>query len=212
MGIVERKLREKEQRIQEILSAARLLLISKGYWNTTMHDIAEKSELSRRTLYIYFKSKEEITFRVIKEAYELLFSEIQTASRNCSGTGIEKLENVRDAYLNFYKNHFNQLIFTLYFDYKMNSKDLENDDVKKCFEIVHNIIDELILIIQKGKKDKTMQALPDERITALTAVTMIQSTMQKLAVRSNWVEEKFKLSGEEVIKEMFSILISFIRV
>ncbi len=212
MGIVERKLREKEQRIQEILSAARLLLISKGYWNTTMHDIAEESELSRRTLYIYFKSKEEITFRVMKEAYELLYSEIQTAARNCSRSGIDKLESVRDAYLGFYKNHFNQLIFTLYFDYKMNSRDLENDDAKACFQIVQNIIDELILIIRQGTADKTMRELPDIRMTALTAVTMIQATMQKLAVRCNWVEEQFKLSGEDVIQEMFNILLAFIRV
>ena len=83
MGIMERKLREKEQRIQEILNAARILFINKGYSSTTMLDIAQESELSRRTIYLYFKSKEEISYHVMNDAYALLLSRLQDYGGRC---------------------------------------------------------------------------------------------------------------------------------
>ena len=60
MGIQERKKREKERRRQQILSAAKLLFANRGFHHTTMEDIAKEAELSPGTLYLYFKSKDEL--------------------------------------------------------------------------------------------------------------------------------------------------------
>lgn len=65
MGILERKEREKEKRIKDIVSAAEDVFFSKGYENASMDEIAAKAELSKGTLYIYFKSKEELFFAFI---------------------------------------------------------------------------------------------------------------------------------------------------
>ena len=58
MGITERKEREKLQRREDILNAAERVFFSKGHKNSTMDDVAEEAELSKGTLYLYFKSKE----------------------------------------------------------------------------------------------------------------------------------------------------------
>lgn len=60
MGIQERKKREKERRRQQILSAAKLLFANRGFHQTTMEEIANEAELSPGTLYLYFKSKDEL--------------------------------------------------------------------------------------------------------------------------------------------------------
>lgn len=60
MGITERKLREKRQRKELILEAARKLFQERGFLNVTMSDIAEVAELSIGTLYLYFKNKDDI--------------------------------------------------------------------------------------------------------------------------------------------------------
>ena len=60
MGTSERKEREKLQRRQEIIDSAEKVFFSKGFGNTTMDDIASEAELSKGTLYLYFKSKEEL--------------------------------------------------------------------------------------------------------------------------------------------------------
>lgn len=59
-----RKERERLQRRQEILSSATKLFAEKGYTNTTLEDIAIRSEFGIGTIYNYFANKEEI-FRCI---------------------------------------------------------------------------------------------------------------------------------------------------
>jgi len=50
-----------------LVDAARKLFAEMGYANTTMNDIAGASQKGRRTLYTYFKSKEEIYLAIIKQ-------------------------------------------------------------------------------------------------------------------------------------------------
>ncbi|MCB1172850.1 MAG: TetR/AcrR family transcriptional regulator [Leptospiraceae bacterium] len=67
MGIQERKQREKEQRRRSILDMARELIRQKSYLEITMEDIARELELSRATLYLYFRNKSEIYLTLLTE-------------------------------------------------------------------------------------------------------------------------------------------------
>jgi AcrR family transcriptional regulator len=58
--IQERKKREKDQRIRSILSAAKKVFFSKGYQRTTMDEIAFEAEISKPTIYQYFRTKDEL--------------------------------------------------------------------------------------------------------------------------------------------------------
>jgi AcrR family transcriptional regulator len=48
------------ERPQQILSAAAAVIVRQGYDKTTMSDIADEAGVSRGTVYLYFKGKEEI--------------------------------------------------------------------------------------------------------------------------------------------------------
>ena len=72
MGISERKEREREQRRNDIIDAAESIFFFQGVANSTMEDIAEKAELSKGTLYLYFKSKEDIQFAIFRRGAEIL--------------------------------------------------------------------------------------------------------------------------------------------
>lgn len=60
MGIKERKAREREMRRQQIMVAAKRVFTQRGYEKSTMEDIAREAELSPGTIYLYFKSKDEL--------------------------------------------------------------------------------------------------------------------------------------------------------
>ncbi len=59
-AIQNRKKREKDQRIEGILSAAKKVFFSKGYQKTTMDEIAFEAEISKPTIYQYFRTKDEL--------------------------------------------------------------------------------------------------------------------------------------------------------
>lgn len=74
MAIEDRKQREKEQMRRLILDAALEIFLEKGYYQTSMRNIADKIEYSAGTLYLYFKEKDEIFLALHNEAFGKLFS------------------------------------------------------------------------------------------------------------------------------------------
>ncbi len=60
MGIKERKEREREMLRQQIMVAAKRVFTQRGFEKSTMEDIAREAELSPGTIYLYFKSKDEL--------------------------------------------------------------------------------------------------------------------------------------------------------
>jgi AcrR family transcriptional regulator len=61
----ERRKKEKENRKNAILKAARKLFFDKGFKSVTVDSIAAKAELSKGSIYLYFDSKEEIYIQVL---------------------------------------------------------------------------------------------------------------------------------------------------
>lgn len=61
---------------QKLLEVARSLFAHKGLEATTMNDIAKASGRGRRTLYTYFRNKEEIYYAVIEEELERLSEKV----------------------------------------------------------------------------------------------------------------------------------------
>jgi len=104
MGIAERKEREKQQRKEEIVNAAEKVFFSMGLENATMDDIATEAELSKGTLYLYFKSKEDLHFEVARRAISLLSLHTARAVEP-AGNAIEKLELMGRATIAFMQSH-----------------------------------------------------------------------------------------------------------
>lgn len=57
---------------KQLVDVARQLFANNGVEDTTMNDIAVASRKGRRTLYTYFKSKEDIYFAVIESELDML--------------------------------------------------------------------------------------------------------------------------------------------
>ena len=64
-----------------LVDVARKLFAMRGVENTTMNDIALASQKGRRTLYTYFKSKEEVYFAVIESELLQLGNKLKLVAR-----------------------------------------------------------------------------------------------------------------------------------
>src|SRR5512135_1234627 len=58
-----------DERQQQILTAAAAVIIHLGYDKTTMNDIADEASVSRGTVYLYFKGKEELFEALLYREY-----------------------------------------------------------------------------------------------------------------------------------------------
>lgn len=64
----------------KLVDVARQLFAKKGVEDTTMNDIAVASRKGRRTLYTYFKSKEQIYMAVVESELEMLSDRLKEAT------------------------------------------------------------------------------------------------------------------------------------
>ena len=73
MGVVQRREREKAELREQILRAARAIVLKEGFEALSMRKIAQAIEYSPATIYLHFPSREEIARQLTREAFgELL--------------------------------------------------------------------------------------------------------------------------------------------
>ena len=60
-----KKLELKDRRKEQIMSAALSVVVAKGYDQSRMDDIVEKSQLSKGAIYWYYKSKKEVYLSLV---------------------------------------------------------------------------------------------------------------------------------------------------
>ena len=63
---------------ERLINVARLLFAKDGVDNTTMNDIAKASKKGRRTLYTYFRNKEEVYFAVVQSELDKLWKHLKS--------------------------------------------------------------------------------------------------------------------------------------
>ncbi len=114
MGSQERREREKEERKNHILKAARTLLLKKGLHATTVNQIAKLSELSVGTIYLYYHNKEDIFAALQEEGLAMLNQQIGKAVAAVS-TPKEKIKAVATSYLEFSEKQKNYYDIITYF-------------------------------------------------------------------------------------------------
>jgi TetR/AcrR family transcriptional regulator len=99
-----RREREKEERRQSILQAARDVFFENGFHRATVDSVAERAEVSKGTVYLYFESKETILAHLLLEGLDELVGELEQAyAAEEHLPADERLRRLGWAYLQFFE-------------------------------------------------------------------------------------------------------------
>lgn len=100
MGIVERKIRQKEEVRLSILQAAQHIVTAEGWQALSIRKIAEAIEYSVPVIYDHFASKEAILLELTKQGFLLLNQELEKA-RKRSTQPEKQIESMAYSYWEF---------------------------------------------------------------------------------------------------------------
>ncbi|MDR1103482.1 MAG: TetR family transcriptional regulator [Tannerella sp.] len=144
-----------------LVDVARQLFARMGIDRTTMNDIAQASQKGRRTLYTYFKSKEEIFLAVVE-------SELDKLNRTLRDFAVQKLP-AEEKLIAFIYMRLDAVKTIVFRNGTLRAKFFRDiwrvEKARKKFdrqevEIIRNILEE-------GVREGTF-AIPDAGVTALT--------------------------------------------
>src|ERR1700736_3116447 len=88
-GLRERK---KQKTRETIISVALALFAKQGYEQTTIAEIADAAEVSPRTIFAYFPSKEDILFSDVPEIHERFAQALEHRAEGV--TALDALRNI----------------------------------------------------------------------------------------------------------------------
>ena len=193
MGTVERKKRERNKRREQIIQAAEEVIFSVGYEQAKMKDIAQKAELSKGTLYLYFDSKEELYMAIFSRGMDILRKEIgEVLTRDLSG--IEMIREMGEAYIRFVREHPNYFHVLLHYEtiQAQQVKDERNSAMEQiCRKHVHDVFTYEKRALQIGMQDGSIDDRHDPHLLALQIWGSIRG-----------ITQLFQMSGNGVFKEL----------
>jgi AcrR family transcriptional regulator len=182
-----RRERKKEETRETIIDCAINFFKEKGFQETSMEEIAEKSDVSKGTLYNYFENKESILlgyFQIIIADYGKEIKENFTVSKDIKST----LYNLLDFISHIFKN--DKELAVIYLKYRMPSRFDVNVDSSQRSGIEKWVLE----IIEKAQQDNQLRA----DIPALVLTRTFQFLTMSFFISSIYTEEPFEI---DIIKD-----------
>ena len=194
MSLAKWKEREREQRQNDIIDAARKLFAAKDFDEVSMNEIAEEVGLGKSTLYLYFKNKESLYFAVVLRGTRI-WAEMVKKEVKKGNTGLEKLilyGNANRRFSNEYPDYFRLL-------YSPTSikKQFDMDKMTSSgeFQEVRELFKEIMLIgidsIEKGRDEGEIR--PD--VDPTEAAILLSVIYNGKVNMGDWAKELLESQG-----------------
>jgi len=160
---------KKEIKQNMILDAAYEVFVGKGYSDTTMDDIAKKSNMSKGAIYHYYNSKKLLFLALIDHWETYSFPDFYTKNKkNKSASQI--LMDIAGVVYDVFKKKKHVFLAEIEF-WSLANKD---DDVKEKSKILYNKLLYLFeLILKKGIREKEFKEV-DTKIISMNILTSLQ--------------------------------------
>lgn len=149
-----------------IIEGMERALLSKSYDTLTIDDVAKEAEYTKKTIYSYFSSKDEIYMELIIRKF-ILFNEImEKAVSSSQKKGIEKIKILGKAYFELAMENQDYVQAILTFDA---DRLFENAAYKHNLEHYNKVLDQSFLLLI----DTLKEAIDEGEISAETDVVSI---------------------------------------
>ena len=150
MSSQDRREKERESRRSAILKAARKLFFDRGFKSVTVDNIAAKAEVSKGSVYLYFKSKEEIYTQILINDSIATFEDWKNKFSAKDMPSAELLLEFADNYIDYFLNE-NEL-FRILMTFMLHADDmiLTDEQNSQLLQTTNDNIKFVSEILQKG--------------------------------------------------------------
>lgn len=167
MGTSDRKEREKEQKKALILESAEELILEKGLDHLNMDEVAERAEVSKGSLYHYFKNKTDLVLGICNKATNMLSRQISDVLTK-DIPGIEMVYTIGATFLNFVRSHPEFFRSMRFFDNLKDTDQLgESDYIGMCQGNMDTSFTSMVRAIQIGMQDGSINSTYDAKELAV---------------------------------------------
>jgi AcrR family transcriptional regulator len=196
MDIESRRDREKKVREGEIIQAAELIFRKNGYENTSMDDIAREAQFTKRTLYQYFASKENLLFAVLQKGMSK-FQEYLTGTIDRNLTGYEMIRETMQASYRFYTGYPEFFMLMNQVSIARQRVTEAGENRQAYFTTNDAMFNSMAMVIKAGQADGSIAADLDATRTATSMLFLMTAFFNQLAVTGNSFSTHFNMEPQD---------------
>ena len=199
---------------EQIMSAAEALFSEKRFEMTTMEDISKASGYSRRTIYAYYESKDDILHHIIEKGLLLLKGEIENAVQGSviqnSNDFVVKYKAICRAMIRYQTECPHSLDNVV--KAKTETLNLEDvsDTVKRILNLGTEINELLAVFIENGKKNHIVRQEVESMLTVYILWSSMTSFITRAQTKGTFIGKQFDISEEEFYEYGFKQIINSI--
>lgn len=208
-----RKQREKAIRKSDIIDAAEHVFFSKGYEKASVDEIAKVAEFSKRTLYSYFRSKEQLYFEVMIRGYRLLLTAINRQLQAIADAEApEKLRCLFFTLLAFSRDQ--PAYFAAIMDYETNEESetagIDENSKNECYRLGEQLFALLHRTLSQGSAEGSLRAESADKETALFLWACTIGIFNTAAKKQTYLAHYHHIDSDKFITASFSQLLRLI--
>jgi AcrR family transcriptional regulator len=205
MGTQERKERERCQRRAQILTSARNAFVKHGLSTTSMDRIAKEAELAKGTLYLYFRSKDELLMGLIANDMEMLIERIN----RIIDKPLKADEKLIQAFAEFHafskENQFFFQVMTQLNIVQMVNGDYSQETLEKFSSTNQNVVDLIKQIVQEGVDSNVFHlhaSVHDVVVQLIIALKGSIVILKNNMVPPFWVRQEERELLEQIVRTL----------
>ena len=213
MSLTKWKKRERKQRQNDIIKAARKLFASKNFNEVSMDEIASEVGLGKSTLYLYFKNKESLYFAVVLRGTRIWADMVKDEVKK-DDTGLEKLKLYGNANRKFSIEYPDE--FRLLYSPSLIKKQFNMDKMNSSqeFQEVRDLFKEIMQIgidsIQKGINEGEIR--PEVNPTeAAILLSVIYNGKVNMGDWAKELLEKEKIDDEKFTRDIGDLFLYMLK-
>ncbi|MFX1256099.1 MAG: TetR/AcrR family transcriptional regulator [Promethearchaeota archaeon] len=204
----DRREREKLRRRNNILEAAERRFFEKGFDGVSMDDIAKDLQLSKGTLYLYFKNKQSLYFAVVMKGMVILRDTFQKAVER-EATGLKKILGIAQSFYEYLKTHSDYYRLNLAargerFAPMFDNNEIEN--VETYITLIMELFNLLMNTVTLGIEDGTLRKDLDPLQTTIFLGVAIENVVRVTPEYQGLLEQS-GLTTEEYIQHSIDVLL-----
>jgi AcrR family transcriptional regulator len=186
-----------DERKSQILNAAEGVFTKKGFNEARMDDIAEETGLSKGTLYLYFKSKDDLIIAILDRIFQRDFRQFEDLRQDEVGAS-ETIWKLTD----LVSKEIASLLRLIPIIYNFLALAFRNKYVQQALKkYVNRYLDILIPIIQRGIDSGEFRSV-DARQVAIAVGAIIEGTILLWVYDNNLVDPEHHIrSGIKLLLE-----------
>lgn len=205
-----RRDRERKLHEEEIIASAAAVFGAKGFDGASMDEIAARADFTKRTVYLYFDTKEDLFFAAALRAFRTLHAALKGAAKE-DASGYERLLGGCRAYYRFFRDDPENMRLINEVGMVKKKAGENSPRLKELMKFDDELFRWVAQGLSEGKVDGSIRSDLDSLKATFSIIFMITGFFNQLSTTGTTYLEHFALNPEDFTEYSMELLFSSLR-